>query len=83
MGPWSADAIEWTERAEVELARHHVSPTEVEQVFMNDPRWFRNKKRRAGNYMMKGRTDGGRSLTVVVRWDEEETLLRVITGWEM
>src|SRR5579871_5820901 len=35
-----------------------------------------------GDYKMIGRTDGGRLLTIVVRWDLSRRTLRPITGWD-
>jgi hypothetical protein len=69
-----AAAFEWDSSNEEHLAQHDVSPYEVVQVFRNDPTWRRNKRGRAAQYVMDGRTDAGRSLRVLVTWaDEAET----------
>jgi len=80
--PWYAEAIEWDDGNESELARHEVSAEEVVQLLANDPVWVPNKRRRAGDWKVVGYTDGGRALTVVLHWDERRVVLRPITGWD-
>lgn len=63
------------------IARHHLTPLEVEAVFDNEPGWKPNKRGMAGNWKMIGRTNGGRILTVIVLWKEEQRILRAITEW--
>jgi len=74
--------FEWDEGNESELARHHITPEEVEQVFDNDPVWASNKRNRPGNRLMFGRTNSGRELTVVVRIQPDMEIIRAITGWD-
>jgi hypothetical protein len=73
--------FDWNEGNASELARHHITPYEVEQVFDNEPIWSGNKRRRAGNVQMHGRTNGGRLLTIVCLLNG--TTLRAVTGWDM
>lgn len=81
--PCHAAFFEWDSANEEHLARHEVSPYEVEQVFHNDPVWRRNKGGRAALYAMDGRTSSGRSLRVLVTWaDEPERILRAVTAWD-
>ncbi len=80
--PVEADAWDWDDGNESELARHGIGTTEVEDVFLSDPRWVPNKRHRAGDWKMLGRTRGGRRLTIVVRYDPARRLLRPITGWD-
>jgi hypothetical protein len=81
--PRYAASFEWDSSNEEHLAQHDVSPYEVEQVFRNDPQWRRNKRGRAAQYVMDGRTDAGRSLRVLVTWaDEVERVLRAVTAWD-
>jgi len=82
MHPSRAEGFEWDDGNEEELARHHVKAMEVEQVFANDPRWARNKKSGSGDWRMVGRADGGRILTIIVLWKEEERTIRAVTGWD-
>ena len=82
MHPSQAEGFEWDDGNEDELARHHVNAVEVEQVFGNEPRWFKNRKSGSGDWQMLGRTHGGRILTIIVLWKEEELTLRPVTGWD-
>jgi uncharacterized DUF497 family protein len=82
MHPSQATEFEWDDANERELWRHRIAPGEVEEVFDNHPAWIPNKRNRAGDWKMVGRTNGGRSVTVVVRHDEDSLLLRAITGWD-
>jgi hypothetical protein len=61
-------------------ARHGIRPHEAEEIFLNGPRWRRDKNSAAGDYFMDGRTDGGRALTIVVQLKTGRTV-RAITGW--
>jgi hypothetical protein len=64
-------------------ARRGVTAREVEQVFANEPTWRRNKRGRAAQYAMDGRTDAGRPLRVLVTWaDEAGRVLRAVTAWD-
>jgi hypothetical protein len=67
--PSEAEGFDWDDGNEDELARHHITPHEVEQVFDNEPTWGANKRLAAGKWLMVGRTNGGRVLTIVVRHD--------------
>lgn len=83
MHPSQAIAFEWDEGNERELARHHVTAEEVEQVFLTDhPLWARNRRGRSGEWLMVGVTTGGRLLTVVIRMKDDGDTLRAITGWD-
>ncbi|MGO1056684.1 hypothetical protein [Crossiella sp. CA198] len=54
----------WTEDAEEHIARHNVSPGEVEEVVYTRPRWVTSG--RDGTTLIYGRTDAGRYLLVVL-----------------
>jgi uncharacterized DUF497 family protein len=79
--PSQAEGFEWDEGNESELARHHITPIEIEQVFDNEPTWTANKRGRAGDWVMYGRTNGGRPLTIVMLLKEPR--IRAVTGWDM
>lgn len=65
------------------LARHHITRADVEALFASSPQVRRNKRSRAGEYVIIGRGRGGRELLLVVIWaDEPARVLRPITGWE-
>lgn len=80
--PAHAECWHWDEGNESELARHHITAAEVEEVFADDPTWVPNRRRRSGDWKMIGDTSGGRLLTIVVRHDNDARLLRPITGWD-
>jgi uncharacterized DUF497 family protein len=79
--PSRAEAFEWNEGNESELAAHHIRPEEVYEVWANGPAFAPNVKRRAGDWKLVGFTNGGRSLTIVIRYDDEARIIRAITGW--
>ncbi len=54
------------------LARHNVTPEEVDEILKGDFRVFRNRRDRAGDHVLIGRTVGGRRLLVAVRWHDEQ-----------
>lgn len=64
-----------------ELAAHGIAPWEVEEVFLNEAAWGRNKKAGSGDWKMVGWTDDGRALTIIVRVIAANETLRAITGW--
>ncbi len=82
MHPRDAEGFDWDEDNQDELWDHNIRPWEVEQVFQNRPVWARNKKGRRGDYLMVGKTDGGRKLTIPVKPNAATKKLRPITGWE-
>lgn len=61
------------------LARHSVTPDEVEEVFFNSP--LKVRKASSGKYLLYGTSDSGRYLFVVFGW--VETKVRVITARDM
>lgn len=81
--PRHAADFEWDLGNEDHLAQRHITAAEVQEVFRNDPTWRRNKGARTAQYVMDGRTDGGRALRVLLTWaDEGERVLRAVTAWE-
>ncbi|WP_371781682.1 hypothetical protein [Streptosporangium subroseum] len=56
------EEIMWDDWNEEHIARHEVSPAEVEQVAFTRP--LRAKRMRNGIYAVYGQTDAGRYLTV-------------------
>lgn len=55
--------IRWTEDSETHIARHDVTPDEVEELVNTRPRW--EKPGRGGTELIYGTTDAGRHLLVV------------------
>lgn len=79
--PADAEAWEWDEGNESELAAHQISPEEVEGVWWNGPVFVPNVKHKEGDWKMIGATEGGRRLTVIIRYDAGRRTVRPITGW--
>lgn len=82
MHPTYASEFIWDEGNEEELHRHGISPVEVEQVFEGNSVWAPNKKGMSGDWKMVGVTKGGRVLTIILAWEEQELRIRAITGWD-
>lgn len=80
--PRSAEAWEWDEANEEELARHQIVVREVYEVWANGPEWVRNKRGKSGDHKMVGYTEAGRALAIVVRYHPDRRLNRAITGWD-
>jgi len=73
--------ITWDEDTANHIARHAVSPEEVEEVLFNDsdsPRIMRGKENR---YLAYGKTNAGRFLLVVLIIANRKT--RIITAKDM
>lgn len=81
MHPRDAEGFEWDEANEAKLWGHGIRAWEVEEVFVNGPVWAPNKKGRSGDYLMVGRTNGGRWLTLPLEVKVTRQL-RAITGWD-
>lgn len=87
--PRNVEAFDWDDASEegnvAELAAHHITPNEAEQVIRDDidAQVLQNKNLAAGRWFVIGKTHGGRSIRLSVLWtDESSRLLRVVTGWE-
>lgn len=74
--------MEWDEHNEAHATRHRVSVPEIEQVLANQP-VFRPDRRGSGDFLAEGTTEEGRSVRVVVAYDERRRMLRPITAWEV
>lgn len=55
-------------------------PAEAHQVFLGDPLRAPNLEGRTAQWLMIGRTDGGRPLVVMVNYDEVRAALLPITA---
>jgi uncharacterized DUF497 family protein len=78
--PEDAELVQFDEGNESHLAERNVTPAEVLQVFNNDPLWAANVKGRTADWLMIGRTRGGRPLLVAVTYDEVRAVVRPITA---
>ena len=72
--------FEWSDRIIEHIARHNVSPDEIEDVAFDDEPWIR-KGRKGARYML-GYTIGGRYLFIVYSV-KSRGIARVITAMDM
>lgn len=90
--PDSAECFEWDDDqlergntahlGESRPARASIAWWEAEEVFENGGRFARNKHGKSGDWLLVGRTRGGRALTLVVSYDSTRRAIRVLTGWD-
>jgi uncharacterized DUF497 family protein len=78
--PASADWVEIDDANEGHIARHGVTPVELQQMLDNDPLWSRNKNGMTAEWRVIGRTNGGRPLVAAVTYDEQRNCIRPITA---
>ena len=74
------DGVEWDEN-NLDHACRRVTATEIEQVIDNATS-YRRHRRYADRILFTDRTDGGKQVTVVARYDAARRLIRPITAWE-
>lgn len=79
--PTTIRDLQLDEANEAEMARHGVTPREVRQVLLDDPRFFQNRRGHAATRIMIGRTDGGRLLTVPIAQTALPGVWRPATAW--
>ncbi|MFQ5813331.1 MAG: BrnT family toxin [Anaerolineae bacterium] len=77
----SITTLVWDDENVEHIARHHVSPTEVEEICFG-PEKVVLRAEKAGRYVVLGRTEAGRYLTVVITTPHKGRA-RVITAREM
>lgn len=80
--PWDAEEFEWDEGNESELAGHHVTPSEVEQIWRQGPTFVPNKRKGSAQWKMLGTTHGGRRLSIFLNYDARLRRIRVVTGFD-
>ncbi|MBI4729273.1 MAG: hypothetical protein HY775_07180 [Acidobacteria bacterium] len=83
--PRFADSWEWDDDEEergntAHLSAKGISVAEVGQVWEDGPEWARNKKGGSADWVMFGRTTGGRALLIVVAFYEDRGVNRAVTG---
>lgn len=83
--PRSAQLFEWDAGNEDKLAAREITPEMIERIFDNDPVFRRNKRGRAGIWLMMGQDPvSGRRLKVAIRWsDAAAGVLRAITAFDV
>lgn len=67
----------------VHVARHGVSMEEIEQAFFNTARVGRNKRRGSADFVLLGKTDGGRRIRVNFVYEIGTGTARAISAWEV
>jgi hypothetical protein len=68
-------------RALVKLGARGIAPWEVAQLPRNLHATVRNPRSPERRRLLVGRTDGGRTLTVVIEQTADPTTWLVVTGW--
>jgi len=72
--------FDWDEANRSHIARHHVEPSEAEEVIDNDPLDFGMELVDGEDrYVSLGPTNAGRLLVVITTWREDR--IRVITAF--
>ena len=74
------DGVE-SDESNLEHACRRVTAEEIEQVITNAST-IRRHRRYADRILFTARTDGGKLVTVVARYDAGHQLVRPITAWE-
>lgn len=73
------ETIEW-DQANLEHATRRASVAEIEQALANADRMRRH--RLPDRRLLRGKTDGGRRLAIIVQLDDDGRRVRPITAWE-
>lgn len=74
--------LEFDDGNRTEFERHGVTEREIIQVLQGPFRVFRNRRHRAGGYLMIGPTRGGRLLTVPIAATAVIGRWRPVTAWD-
>lgn len=61
---------DWVDEDVEHLAKHGVEPTDILAVWLESPKFRRNRRQRAASHQMIGPDRGGRFFTIFVRQDE-------------
>lgn len=64
------------------VGRHGVAGEEIEQVTGNRYVTARNRRDQPNRIRMIGRTDGGRTLTIVLEATRDDGVWRPVTAWD-
>lgn len=75
---WRIRAFEWDTANEEHVARHGITPQEIEEVF-RDRVYIKHS--RSGRYYVAGRSGTGRQLILIV--EKAGSAIRVITARDM
>lgn len=67
----------WTNQNIAHIARHEVTPQEVEEVCHNDPVFISGH---SGRLMVIGKSDTGRAITVILDLEDDRGVWHVVTA---
>lgn len=74
---------EWDDGNTEHIAQRGLTPADIEDVWLENPKYRRNRNQRAASHQMIGPDRGGRYLTVFIRQTEkDEGLWRTVTARE-
>lgn len=83
--PATATGFLWTEEAEAHIARHGLTPADIEHAFLNAERdAFKRNRRKDGRapWRFRGDARDGRTIEVAVDWsDTDSTALYCVTAY--
>lgn len=83
--PITATGFLWTEEAEAHIARHGLTPADVEHAFTTADRMaFRRNRRADGRapWRFRGRARDGRVIDVAIDWSHnDQTILYCVTAY--
>jgi uncharacterized DUF497 family protein len=74
-------ALSWDDENEAHMAKHGVTPREVNQMVENPHLLVRNRKHKRARLLMIGRTHGGRALCVPLAKTPEDHVWRPVTAF--
>lgn len=74
------EVIEWDDH-NLDHATRRVTASDIEQAIQNMETCRRHRVH-LDRLMIEGKTDGGRSVTIVARYDSVRRSVRPITAWE-
>jgi hypothetical protein len=84
--PDYAEGFEWDDETvengnTAHLARRGIRPYEVEQMYANGAAIVPNKASGTGEWLLVGRTEAGRPLTIVMTYNMIRRSIRAFAGW--
>ena len=68
-------------RAESKIWAHRITRRQIHEILGNRLIVVRNRKNRAADYVVIGRDDHGRCITVPILPTEDPTIWRPVTAW--
>ena len=75
------DDLEWDDTNEAHCARHGVTPTLVQAIMNDAPKFYANREGRTGTHMVIGSDELDRLWTIIILPAGAQGRWRAITGW--